>query len=579
VPHTSLREVDTSEAIRHNGIVAYYWPRFWSPWDENHYFEQGGYLPDPASTLGSLNRHVVGFDKLEPCQCLVFLGPPGMGKSTALSTARELAEARSGRPPLHFDLRSYGNETRLVRDIFESDEISRWRSGQYVLELFVDSLDECMIRISHLTPLLVDQLRRLPFERLKLRLACRTAAFPDFLASELCSLWSTDASQDEKRVRVMELMPLREQDVRHAAHSNGLDENAFMAAIERADAVPLANRPITLKFLLATYTSKGKLPSTREELYRDGCRQLCEEKNPQRRSSSDTRGRLSIEQRMAVAERIAAVTMLCGRGTILLDTPDGQVGDDEVVIRELSGGHEVVRDDELAITDNALLEVLQDTGLFSSRGPNRVGWTHQVYPEYLAACYLQSHNVNGTQTHQLLMHHAHSGLVVPQLCETAAWLSNMRREFFEDLIQTDPQVILRCDTARLRDEDRAKLVEKLLSGFENGRLLDDWWSITYDYSQLSHPALGEQLMPVLLDREKRATTRKIALSIARECRVQALSPVLVKLALDGGEPLSIRRDAAECIRAIGEPDARLALKALLKDLPDDPMTNCVPQHF
>lgn len=320
--------------------LAYDWLRFWSPWDENHYFEERGYLPDPASTLGSLNRHVVAFDKLESVPCLILLGPPGMGKTTALRSARDTAEARTGRRPLYFDLRSYGSDALLVSDLFEGDEISRWRSEQGVLELFVDSFDECKIRITHLASLFVDRLRRLPLEQLKLRVACRTAAFPQFLASELSPLWNHSTSPEQERVRVMELMPLREQDVRRAAESVGLEANAFIDAVSQADAVPLANRPITLKFLLSTYQSKGRLPATREELFRDDCRQLCEEQSPQRRASSDTRGKLSTEQRIALAERIAAVTMFCGRGTLLLDTPESEIGEDEVLVRALSGAHD-----------------------------------------------------------------------------------------------------------------------------------------------------------------------------------------------------------------------------------------------
>ena len=43
---------------------------------------------------------------------------------------------------------------------------------------------------------------------------------------------------------------------------------------------------------------------------------------------------------------------------------------------------------EFAVSEGAVREVLSDTGLFSSRGPRRMGWAHRTFAEYLASRYL-----------------------------------------------------------------------------------------------------------------------------------------------------------------------------------------------
>ncbi len=47
---------------------------------------------------------------------------------------------------------------------------------------------------------------------------------------------------------------------------------------------------------------------------------------------------------------------------------------------------------QLQVDRSSLQETL-DTGLFSSRGPQRMGWAHQTFAEFLAARYCRKHNM------------------------------------------------------------------------------------------------------------------------------------------------------------------------------------------
>ena len=95
-------------------------------------------------------------------------------------------------------------------------------------------MDECLLRIDTLAALLVGELKKYPIKRLSLRIACRTADWPNSLEDGLIQLWGKDA------VGVYELTPLRRVDVIEAAKVNNLDPNVFLKEIDQKEVVPLA---------------------------------------------------------------------------------------------------------------------------------------------------------------------------------------------------------------------------------------------------------------------------------------------------------------------------------------------------
>lgn len=81
---------------------------------------------------------------------------------------------------------------------------------------------------------------------------------------------------------------------------------------------------MTLNFLLNTYCRNGQLPLTRTALYLDGCRLLCEEQNQNRKVSGHV-GKLTADRRLAIAARIAAVTVFTNRSAIWTGIDQGNV--------------------------------------------------------------------------------------------------------------------------------------------------------------------------------------------------------------------------------------------------------------
>ena len=253
----------------------YNWKRFWCPREGRMSLDDGGYLFDLDSELGRFyNNSCVPFESIEDTVCLALLGEPGIGKSTAMNLQKTLINyriAETGGASLWINLNAYQTDLKLCQEIFENSTFQTWQKGEHKLHLFLDSLDECRLYIKNVANILVKEFKNYPVKRLFLRIACRTADWPNSLEKGLKDLWG------ENSVGVYELTPLRRIDVIEAAKANGLNPEEFLPEIERMKVVPFAIKPVTLQFLINIYKRSGQFPQGQAELYYQGCKILCEE--------------------------------------------------------------------------------------------------------------------------------------------------------------------------------------------------------------------------------------------------------------------------------------------------------------
>jgi predicted NACHT family NTPase len=267
------------------------WQRFWCPVGSKVPLDPQGYLPDlslPGAEYWLPETKTI--DALERYPCLVLLGEPGIGKSTAIGGdtcgTSDSKDTKTGDFTLHRDLKAYQTDFSLIRGVFENPTFRQWSNSDSVLTLVLDSFDECRIRIDTVASLLFEELRQKPIKRLRLRVACRTAEWPAHLTDDLQRLWGKD------EVGVFELLPLRKRDVEQAAQAEAVNAEEFIAEVERCGAAPFAIKPVSLFFLLRTYKQRRSLPSRQCELYLEGCRLLADEPSQNRRSSPLFRERL-----------------------------------------------------------------------------------------------------------------------------------------------------------------------------------------------------------------------------------------------------------------------------------------------
>lgn len=534
----------------------YNWKRFWCPITGKLKFDYLGFLADPEDYGYITNPDVVPFHEISHIPCLVLLGEAGIGKTTAAKQEYEqrLEQVRdSDDECLWFELGEYETDTRLCQEIFENNTVQPWRKRSHKLYLFLDSLDEGLLSIKKLTKILNGKLKNLPCERLYLRITCRTADWSDSLEQNFKEKWG------EENVGIYELVPLRQSDVIEAANQQNINSDEFIQEVIQREAVPFAIKPITLKFLLKLYQQNQQFPDSQKELYKQGCLELCKEVNKDRLDSGFT-GKLNEEKRLIVAGRIAALTILANRAAIWTSPDTKDMPDSDITIKDLRGSQEIREQQKFDVDDDCIKEVLSVTGLFSGRGTNRIGFAHQTYAEFLTAWYLVERKIPLVQVMSLIVSSDDSEhKLVPQLHETAAWLASMRDDIFQEIVKTDPDVILRSDIST--DANKKVIIDNLLKQYDQEKLFPSFDNFIRD-KKLKHPGLAEQLRPYIQDYSKQFYARCEAIEIAKVCEISDLQEDLVNLALDSSQHIQLRAEAARAICSIGDADTRLKLKHL-----------------
>ena len=115
----------------------------------------------------------------------------------------------------------------------------------------------------------------------------------------------------------------------------------------------------------------------------------------------------------------------------------------DITIQDLCIGQELIDGQEFNITSDCIEEVLSISGLFSSKGTNRMGFAHKTYAEFLAGWYLTYYDIPLLQIMSFIVSAEDAARkLVPQLNKTAAWLASMNREVLQEIMKTDPNILL-----------------------------------------------------------------------------------------------------------------------------------------
>jgi predicted NACHT family NTPase len=531
----------------------YNWCRYWHPRDEGINFDEDGFPYE----LGYLNSNLVTFDSLIGVPCLVLLGEPGTGKSTILEAEYQAASSRAaaeGNAALFRDLALYNTDIGLTRDLFEDPAFRSWADGTHLLELFLDSLDECRLRIESVNALLLSKIKHYGTKRLRLRIGCRSADWTKLLDKGLAKLW------EEGEVRAYQLAPLGREQVRIAAAAEGFDLDEFPSEVVRKGVAPFAVKPLTLRMLLAIYRAERRLPQTQAEIYRQGCLLLCGESSESRAASGRT-GDYTPEQRMVVAGRIAALCVLSNRAVVYKGHIQVEAEREDLTYADIRGGREVAGGESFEVT-NMVIEETLGTSLFAAApGTGRLRWAHQAYAEHLAAWYLTARCRTPEQIMRLLVHPDDpEGRLVPQLHETTARAASLMPTLIEPVMKSDPEVLLRSDLTLTSAETHAGIVAALLEFYADERAYERFRPGSL--SHLAYSGIANQLWPYITEQQWNIDVRRLAISIAEDCHVNELQNVLCDVALDETEPQVIRVRAALAISRYADEQTRARLKPL-----------------
>ena len=479
--------------------------------------------------------------------CLILLGEPGMGKSFALNEAYETILSEELNRCALYNLADFEHLSDLEEEIFQEEQFLSWQQDDSTYHLFLDSLDEARIHFRTIQKKLIKILSSINNEslrRLRLRITCRITDWPEEFELALRSIFS-----EENDVAAFVLAPLQKADVILAVNQNEAltDVDAFWDEVLEKKAQPFAERPITLKFLFDEYIDSRQLPISRKVLYEKGCRKLCAELNP----SHSEKDKLSAEERFIRAAKIAATTIFTGHPSIKIKSFEGHYLNSLPIDSFFS---EIKVDEkEFFISEEEVLETL-DTALFHGREIRE--WAHQTYAEFLAAWYV-SQALDIPQIKSLIFHP--EGSLVPQLQETAAWISTFVPEIFDSILESDPEVLLRSDIAIGDDQSRENLVLALLNlSLDSTRFHFNW----QDLPSLKCSNLALILKDFIGNKANPAKAREFGVDIAIACCANETQGLLASIALDETEPLFLRITCSQAVVKLGDDETKHQLKSL-----------------
>src|SRR6202022_1347739 len=175
----------------------YAWRRFWVPRDGRIDLSDGGFLLNPEGEAARYSaQKLYTLPALQHFRALALLGEPGIGKSVTLNAEYQALEQQTEDDYvfIHVDLRSFSTDVLLHNRVFGSTAFIAWQTSNSHLVLYLDSLDEALLRIDSVAALLADELPRYPTARMSVRIACRTAVWPhEPLETALKKIWGEDA--------------------------------------------------------------------------------------------------------------------------------------------------------------------------------------------------------------------------------------------------------------------------------------------------------------------------------------------------------------------------------------------------
>lgn len=261
---------------------------------------------------------------------------------------------------------------------------------------------------------------------------------------------------------VMQLEPLDEARIRIFARARGIvdaDLDAFITAIERADADLFATRPADLPGLIQIWKEKRAIGSYSEVVARNIELKLAEFNTMHQRFS------IAFERAMAGAEALAAAVTFGQRAAILV--PDQPVLD-ELRARAINPAS------VLATWMPAEIEALLGRALFDEALYGTVRFHHPTAREYLTACWLKrclkSHK-NRRRIESLLFARPYgkgNSVVIPSMKPIVGWLAGWDQRIRDATMRIDPKVLLEHGDARALDIDtRALLLGEFARRYES----------------------------------------------------------------------------------------------------------------
>lgn len=530
--------------------ATYDWNRQWHKAEDPPLISDDGFTYVSNGESSFRFQESWSLEELENVPCLVLLGEPGMGKTHSIRSEYERLRNQSN--CLLINLGLVTTRLELQSNVLDAELFSAWLKSERgtKISIFFDSFDECTLSMNQFFHFIENELSSKCSERLEdclLRVVCRDFRWKVSFEERLRALWGNTNTETYR------LLPLRRDDALLAAAQHNIDGELFNTQVKMHSLESFAATPLTLIAILRRLHEDGSLPSDQWELFDQMIVQLCTERNDDLQSAPN----LSAEQKRAIAARIAYLSMFSNRNVIDMDQEaDGALckGKSDLLFSDMIGGSVCAHGESFVITKDGVKETLH-TSLFKFSSEGKMTWVQKSYCEYLAAHYLQQNGFSSTQIANLFLLNKKC---IPQLAETAVWLSTKQPELFAALCRFDVPTLFSGDGRFQDDDSKRKIVDAAFQGFDDSSHLELLPS-SRQLAPLVHPGLGQQITAILKRKNTSWACRRFAINLAEACNLSEVQGAICKIALSASQDNNTRREACHALARIADDSTRSKL--------------------
>lgn len=367
---------------------------------------------------------------------------------------------------------------------------------------------------------------------------------------------SVEGKQDQPLPFIeVELLPLTNMQIIEFSRDQGvLSPEELLAAIDARHALDFARRPQDLIELCDDWREHREIRSHFEQVKNHALSRLTA--RPDRREQAD----LSIEKAFLGAQRLALAVILGRRLTIRYSAGADTENSGEAPI-----------DPRLLLSDWGTKEIiaLLERPIFAEGGYGRVRFHHRSVMEYLAArqihLLIESGKLSGSAAKRLIfgLTYTNKKLLKPSMRPVAGWLSLLRPDVFDEVLEVEPSTLLtHGDPESLTELQRERALLTFVERYGKGQ----WRGLAVpdlQVARLAQAALSDTILSAWNSGVENPEVRELLLRLVSAGRLGKCADLAASIALDSNCSEEERFEALAALSNLEDQRLEVLIEAVV----------------